>query len=199
MTTSDSTGAQGRSPLTRPGFIAATALVVVIAVVAAALALANTMSSREGTAAAGESASTEATGPVEIPPPSTAGPDHDGTQSVCGLEGEVLGTADLVEAPDVDSWDYQDTMAYPVSAEYGPGATADAGYRYCFQHSPRGRSTQPPTPSSRRPRPTRRRSSPGSPTSSPTPLSAMSSSHRHRHRPPATPAGPVTPLGSACR
>ncbi|AYD89917.1 hypothetical protein D5R93_07565 [Actinomyces lilanjuaniae] len=138
MSTSDSTGAQGRSPLTRPGFIAATALVVVIAVVAAALALANTMSSREDTAAAEGPASTEATGPVEIPPPSTAGPDHDGTQSVCGLEGEVTEQARLSQAPDVDYWDYQGTMAYPVSVEYGPAATDSDGFRYCFQHSPEG-------------------------------------------------------------
>lgn len=57
---------------------------------------------------------------------------------MCGLEGEVTGTADLVEAPEVDSWEYQGTTAYPVSAEYGPAATDPDGFRYCFQHSPEG-------------------------------------------------------------
>ena len=58
--------------------------------------------------------------------------------SVCGLSGEVTEQARLVKAPDVDYWDYQGTTAYPVSEQYGPGATADTGYRYCFQHSPEG-------------------------------------------------------------
>ncbi|WP_146750806.1 hypothetical protein [Actinomyces sp. Z5] len=58
--------------------------------------------------------------------------------SVCGLTGEVTVQARLAKAPDVDYWDYQGTTAYPVSEQYGPGATADTGYRYCFQHSPEG-------------------------------------------------------------
>ncbi|WP_139241011.1 hypothetical protein [Actinomyces glycerinitolerans] len=58
--------------------------------------------------------------------------------SVCGLSGEVTEQARLAKAPDVDYWDYQGTVAYPVSEQYGPGATADSGYRYCFQRSPEG-------------------------------------------------------------
>ncbi|WP_206610477.1 hypothetical protein [Actinomyces wuliandei] len=105
---------------------------VVIAVVAAALALANTMSSRDGredTAAASSS-------PPSAPSTPASAQSPGGGSSVCGLDGEVLeGTVSI--APEAQ-WQYQGTTAYPTSTEYGPGATADAGYRYCFQHSPEG-------------------------------------------------------------
>ncbi len=59
-------------------------------------------------------------------------------KSVCGLKGAVLEKARLTSPPKAENWDYDGTIAYPVSKEYGPGATAPEGHLYCFQHSPEG-------------------------------------------------------------
>lgn len=124
------------SPLAGRGFIASAVLMTLIIVAGAAFSAVIVMRDGDGKQ---DPASTAAASPHELPSPPSAPPSEaDGSQSVCGLEGEVLGTADLVEAPAVDSWDYQGTMAYPLSAAYGPGATDPAGVRYCFQHSPEG-------------------------------------------------------------
>lgn len=122
-------------PLAGRGFIASAVLTTLIIVAGAAFSAGIATRDESG---GQDPASTAAASPHEPPPPPSAPPAPDGSQSVCGLEGEVLGTADLTEAPAADSWDYQGTMAYPLSAAYGPGATDPEGFRYCFQHSPEG-------------------------------------------------------------
>ena len=135
---------KGKGLFTRPGFIV---FAVVVALVVAGGGAFAAITAVRGGSGAGESASAASTVGHEQPQPSSAPsatPDGnqsstpDGNQSVCGLTGEVLGTAYLTEAPAVDHWDYQGTMAYPVSATYGPGATDSTGFHYCFQHSPEG-------------------------------------------------------------
>ncbi|RJF44919.1 hypothetical protein D4740_01835 [Actinomyces sp. 2119] len=132
MSTPDTTGAEERSPFTRPGFIAAAVVVALIAVAGVVVALTSTTRSQPPTPASSSSPPSSALSA----PASAQSPG--GGSSVCGLEGEVTEQARLSQAPDVDYWDYQGTTAYPVSAEFGPGATDPAGFRYCFQHSPEG-------------------------------------------------------------
>ena len=121
-----------QSPLTRPGFVAAAvgiALIVILGLVIVIVIMTMTQDSP------GPAPTTSAS-----PAPTTA-PGSEPAQggdagSVCGLPGEVL-EGRLTTAPDAE-WEYQGTIAYPTSPEFGPGATAPEGFRYCFQHSPEG-------------------------------------------------------------
>lgn len=56
--------------------------------------------------------------------------------SICGLTSGEPGQP-VTSAPDA-TWLYEGTTAYPTSPQNGPGATATAGYRYCFPHSTEG-------------------------------------------------------------
>ncbi|WP_091524421.1 hypothetical protein [Microlunatus soli] len=60
----------------------------------------------------------------------------DSGASVCGLPDAVRDPAEFA-APKAD-WKYDGVAAYPSGPDYGPGRTSPAGFRYCFQHSPRG-------------------------------------------------------------
>lgn len=121
-----------RSAFTRPGFIAAAALVavLVIAGIVIAVVVPGSGSSHQPQAAP--------TAPVSRPtsPAGTATTPAGPTPSICGLPGTVL-SGTLTTVPKT-TWKYQGVIAYPSSPVYGPGKTAAAGYRYCFQHSPAG-------------------------------------------------------------
>ncbi|WP_298325101.1 hypothetical protein [Haloactinopolyspora sp.] len=118
-----------QSPFTRRGFVAATVVVAVIVVLGVVVGINAT---RDQASPSPTTEPTDVAAPTDEPSPVAGGP------SVCGLDGEELGTARLTSAPAVDEWQYQGTVAYPVSAEFGPGETDPAGFRYCFQHTPEG-------------------------------------------------------------
>src|SRR5690606_1768692 len=118
-----------QSPFTRRGFVAATVVVAVIVVLGVVVGINAT---RDQASPSPTTEPTDVAAPTAEPSPVAGGP------SVCGLDGEELGTARLTSAPAVDEWQYQGTVAYPVSAEFGPGETDPAGFRYCFQHTPEG-------------------------------------------------------------
>lgn len=119
-----------QSPFTRPGFIIAAAMLFLIIVGGVGIAIFGGNKDKTPTA-------------TPTPSPTlTAEPDPEPTAdtaqaSVCGLNGEVVEEARLTSAPEAE-WDYQDTTAYPISAEYGPGKVSDEGYRYCFARNPEG-------------------------------------------------------------
>lgn len=117
------------SPFTRPGFLVAAVLVLVIVLLGGFVAV---RVARNGDTTASPPASTGPQSPSATEASTPTGSDV----SVCGLPA---GTAagELKSAPAV-TWAYQGTIAYPSSPEFGPGKTAPEGYRYCFQHSPAG-------------------------------------------------------------
>ena len=120
-----------QSPFTRPGFVAATVVIALIVVLGLVIVIVN-MNRDDPDPAPPTSTSTEPTSAA----PTSEPPEAVGGASVCGLPGEVLeGT--LTAAPAAE-WEYQGTVAYPTSDEFGPGATDDSGFRYCFQRSPEG-------------------------------------------------------------
>lgn len=120
------------NPFTRPGFIVSAVVVAVVLVLGAILGTVGIVNATrdEPTAApatTSEETSEEPSEPAEEP---AAG------ASICGLKGEVLeGTVD--EAPAAE-WEFQGTIGYPTSEEFGPGKTDENGVRSCFQHSPEG-------------------------------------------------------------
>lgn len=115
-----------RNPYTKPGFLISAFVVVVILVVAAVVIV---MNLQRGSTAP----SSPSTSPSTVP----ATPSAEHGASVCGLKGEVTENATLSRSPQV-SWKVQGLLSYPQSEKYGPGATSEDGYRYCFQHSPEG-------------------------------------------------------------
>ncbi len=122
---------------TRPGFIVAGLVVAVILVVAIVMVA----TSKSGLTAS-TSTTPDASGATESTQsssqPSESSDVSDPEKSVCGLEGEVLETARLTRAPEVEGWGYPGRLAYPVSEKYGPAFRAPEDYEYCFQHSPEG-------------------------------------------------------------
>lgn len=56
--------------------------------------------------------------------------------SVCGLNGGDPGQP--INGAPAARWEYAGTAAYPTSPTNGPGATAEAGYRYCYPHTTEG-------------------------------------------------------------
>jgi len=125
-------GDEQPNPFTRPGFIAAAVVITVIVALGIVLAVRN--ATREDAPAIPGAAPSMSTGPAAV---ATATPPQSGVEpSVCGLPGEAMeGT--LTTAPAAE-WGFQNTTAYPTSAEFGPGETNSDGVRYCFQHSPAG-------------------------------------------------------------
>jgi len=118
----------GGTPFTRPGFVVAAVLVVVLGLLGVIAAV------RIGRS---DDASTPpATSTTPVPTPALTGATADPSASVCGLAGSV-GTGTLTAAP-AAAWEYQGTTAYPTSPQFGPGQSAPKGYRFCFQHSPEG-------------------------------------------------------------
>lgn len=118
-----------QNPWTKPGFVAAAFVVAIIVTLGIVLAVV-TATRDDGQEAANPALTS--TAPTANPTAAAGG------ASVCGLNGAELKEARVTTAPAVDEWKYQGTVAYPASKEFGPGATDPAGFRYCFQHSPRG-------------------------------------------------------------
>lgn len=115
-----SDSAQQPSPFTRPGFIAA-AIVLVLIVVGGGIAIFAGLNSAPDP----DPTSTNTSGP---------GPSAE-DESVCGLEGfETEST--LTEAPD-NEWELVGTVAAPTDPEVGPGVVDD-GLRTCFAHTAEG-------------------------------------------------------------
>lgn len=118
-----------QNPFTKPGFIIAAILMAFIVIFGVAMIFMNMIKKDES---ASPSITEESLSSNSTPNTTTTGKEV----SICGLEGTVLeGT--LAIAPETQ-WQYQDTTAYPISPQYGPGAVSEEGYRYCFQHSPEG-------------------------------------------------------------
>lgn len=126
---------QEQSPFTKPGFVVASLVVAVIVVLGVFLGIRSATGDEESggppdtTSASPSSTSSSTTSSAE---PSASGAEA----SVCGLDGRVL-SGRISTAPEA-AWEYQDTMAYPISKDYGPAKTNAEGVRYCFQHSPEG-------------------------------------------------------------
>lgn len=117
-----------QSPFTRPGFIVSAIVVGVVLVLGAILGTVGVVNATRDQ-------------PTAAPPPTTSETTEEpekpaASASICGLEGEVLeGTVE--EAPSTD-WEFQGTISYPTSSEYGPGQTDENGVRSCFHRSPEG-------------------------------------------------------------
>ena len=122
--------ATSRSAFSAPGFLVAAGAVAGLVVLTLVMILGGPDDPPEADAGPG----TPPTAPPAQPRTETAVVDDD--ESVCGLEG--TDDERLTSAPDVDTWDFQGTVPYPVSETHGPGATTDRGIRYCFAHSPEG-------------------------------------------------------------
>lgn len=119
-----------QSPFTRPGFVAAAVIIALIVVLGLVIVIVNI-----------NRADPDPAPPSTPPTQPTTAPTSDpsavvGGESVCGLTGEVL-EGRLTAAPPAE-WTYRGTVAAPTSTEFGPGATHDPGFAYCFQHSPEG-------------------------------------------------------------
>lgn len=119
-----------QSPFTRPGFITAAIVIALIVVLAIVLAIVNATRGDAPEPPASASPTPSVSAPTAEPSAAA------GDSSVCGLKGEEL-TGTLTTAPDAE-WEYQGTVAYPTSGEYGPGARGASGFGYCFQRSPAG-------------------------------------------------------------
>lgn len=115
-------------PLTRPAFLLSAGVVALIIVLGLVVAV------RVATSSTTEPP-TMPVSPAVTSPPISATPS-DSTASVCGLPPG--NDAYPLTAPPAVTWDYQGTIAYPASPEFGAGRTAAEGYRYCFQHSQSG-------------------------------------------------------------
>lgn len=130
MTSDDS---KSPNPYTRPGFLAAAALVIILAVVGVVLGI-GSLTRDDSKEAAPSGPSTSGTSePSPVPSESVATSTSD---SICGLEGETL--AGTVTVAPVAEWQFQGTTGYPASDDYGPGDSTSDGIRMCFQHSPEG-------------------------------------------------------------
>ena len=115
------TDAANNSPWTRPGFIAAAAVVAIIAVLGLVIAFSG----------GSEGDSKRPAAPPAGQPPAKA----DADASVCGLQPGSQAVPD--SAPEA-KWELRGTVAVPTApATFGPGRTA-GGVPSCFAHSPTG-------------------------------------------------------------
>jgi hypothetical protein len=117
------------SPFSRPPFVIAAVLILVIVVLGVVVAIRVAGSERTPHVAPTPAASASST-------PSTASsPASDARASICGLRGPTGSEPSVQVPPPPAAWEYEGTTAYPTSPEFGPGEKADAGYRFCFQRS----------------------------------------------------------------
>lgn len=141
----------------RPGYVIATAVLGIIVVLAVVVTIVNQGGSgstvtSSPTPHAAQDTSTTPTAPTPTTPATSSthptvsasssaardsSPGADGTGgSICGLSaGKPL--VGKLEPPEAE-WKYDGPTGYPTSPRYGPGRTADAGFRYCYQHSATG-------------------------------------------------------------
>ena len=119
-----------QTPFAKPGFLISSVIVVLVVVAGVFLGIMNAArdepESDAATPAPSSATPTPTTEPVDIP----------SGNSVCNLAGESL-SGTLATAPEA-TWEYQDTLAYPTSPEFGPAETDQDSVRYCFQRSPEG-------------------------------------------------------------
>lgn len=125
----DPTDTGQENPLARPRFLVAGVVVLLIVALGGVLIIRNAQSRDVAEQLPVESSRPSITAP---PPSSTSATGS----SVCGLD-EPRIQKPVTKAPAV-GWEYDGTIAYPTSPEYGPGEKAPEGYRYCFQHSADG-------------------------------------------------------------
>ena len=119
-----------QNPFTKPSFIIAAILIAFILIFGIAVVFLN-VAKKDVSVVTSETGESSTNGSTSNEAPATGS-----NVSICGLKGVVLeGTLSI--APETQ-WEYQDTTAYPISAQYGPGKVSEEGYRYCFQHSPEG-------------------------------------------------------------
>lgn len=129
----DENNETNESPFTRPGFIVSAVVVAVVLVLGAILGTVGIVNATRDEPTA-VPATTTSEGKSEEPSEPAEGPAAGA--SICGLKGEALeGTVE--EAP-AAQWEFQGTIGYPTSEEFGPGKTDENGVRSCFQHSPDG-------------------------------------------------------------
>ena len=120
------TNEESKSPFRSRGFIAAAALVGVIAL--AAIILMVTSLTRGGDDPVSEPTTST---PTQSPTADTA------DKSICGLSG-FDSQNNLQDAPEA-AWELVGTVAAPTDPERsGPGITDDDGFRTCFAHTTTG-------------------------------------------------------------
>lgn len=119
--------ANSNSPFRHRGFLIASAVLVVIALLAV-IALVSGLFGGGGDDVAPTTAPTSAT--------SEPAAEADSDPSVCGLEGYET-TSSLTAAPD-NKWELVGTIAVPASEGVGPGVIEDDGFRYCYSHTAEG-------------------------------------------------------------
>ena len=119
-----------QSPFAKPGFLISAVIVVLVVVAGVFLGIMNATRDEPESDAATPAPSSA------TPTPTTEPADMPSGGSVCNLAGESL-SGTLSTAPET-TWEYQDTLAYPTSPEFGPGETNAESVRYCFQQSPEG-------------------------------------------------------------
>jgi len=120
------TNTEQRSPFSRPGFIAATIVVGIIALAAIIVLVTSlTRGSDDNNAQPTEGPSTSST-------PSAEASD----ESVCGLDG-FEDTNTLTQAPEND-WELVGTVAAPTDPEGAGPAEITDGLRTCYAHTAEG-------------------------------------------------------------
>ena len=118
-----------QSPFRRPGWIAAAVVVGLLIVAAVVVWIVSSISSSDDP----EPAPQPSESSTSAPAPSEGAA---GGSSICGLDlVEMSGTLDTAPAT---TWDYAGTTPFPVSDEFGPADTTDAGIKTCFARTPEG-------------------------------------------------------------
>ncbi|MFC5931754.1 hypothetical protein D6T64_05115 [Cryobacterium melibiosiphilum] len=120
------TNTEQRSPLSRPGFVAAAIVVGIIALASIIVLVTSlTRGSDDNNAQPTEDPSTSSTPGAEA-----------SDESVCGLSG--LETESALTAAPTNEWELVGSVAAPTDPEgSGPGATSDQ-FRTCFAHTAEG-------------------------------------------------------------
>lgn len=118
-----------QSPFRRPGWIAAAVVVGLLIVAAVVVWIVSSVSSSDDP----EPAPQPSESSTSAPAPSEGAA---GGSSICGLDlVEMTGTLDTAPAT---TWDYAGATPFPVSDEFGPADTTDAGIKMCFARTPEG-------------------------------------------------------------
>jgi len=119
------TNEESKSPFRGRGFIAAAALMGVIALAAIILVVTSFTRTDDAPEA---SPSSEVPSPTESIDPATA--------SICGLDGYDVDNS-LSSAPETE-WELVGTTAAPSDPAIGPGSVDSDGFRTCFAHTTGG-------------------------------------------------------------
>jgi len=123
---------ENASPFTRPTFLISAGLIVVLAAAAIVLGLTRHHGSDDNARPTAIPTATSSGPASPVPSGTSASSD----ESVCGLGG--TGGPETVAVAPRTEWKYQGALAYPTSSVFGPGKTAPAGFRFCYQRSAAG-------------------------------------------------------------